>query len=369
MKCLFFCGSLEPGRDGVGDYVYRLTAELVRQGHEVSAIALNDPHLNQEFSSNKELAIGTVTILRLPASRPLDKRFARAKQWVDEFDADWLSLQFVPFAFHPKGLPFSLGKKLLNLSRGKLWHIMFHEVWIGLEKQAPVKHQLAGKLQQLIIKQLVLQLNPKVIHTHTQLYQIQLSNLGFTVHSLPLFGNIPVARSADNGDYASATKDISLVLFGGIHPGAPAKQLAQEVAEYAQREAIQATLILVGRCGSEAAHWVTAWQAAGLTVEVLGEQPAHTISKVLQQATLGLTTTPVALTEKSGTAAAMLEHGLPVLCVGRPWHPKGIDFLETPRGILVYKQGNFRHILAQTKVYLYNNVSTIAEQLVKATSV
>ena len=32
MKIVFICGCLEPGKDGVGDYTRRLSAELIDHG-------------------------------------------------------------------------------------------------------------------------------------------------------------------------------------------------------------------------------------------------------------------------------------------------------------------------------------------------
>ena len=42
MKILFFCGSAEPGKDGVGDYTRRLCGELLRIGHETQILSLFD---------------------------------------------------------------------------------------------------------------------------------------------------------------------------------------------------------------------------------------------------------------------------------------------------------------------------------------
>ena len=42
MKFAFICGSLEPGRNGVGDYTRRLAGELAAQGHECLLVSLND---------------------------------------------------------------------------------------------------------------------------------------------------------------------------------------------------------------------------------------------------------------------------------------------------------------------------------------
>ena len=43
MRIVFICGSLEPGRDGVGDYVRHLAVAVAQQGHETAAVALRDP--------------------------------------------------------------------------------------------------------------------------------------------------------------------------------------------------------------------------------------------------------------------------------------------------------------------------------------
>jgi hypothetical protein len=40
MRIVFLCFSLEPGRDGVGDYTRALAGELIRPGHEVCAVAM-----------------------------------------------------------------------------------------------------------------------------------------------------------------------------------------------------------------------------------------------------------------------------------------------------------------------------------------
>lgn len=45
----------------------------------------------------------------------------------------------------------------------------------------------------------------------------------------------------------------------------------------------------------------------------IGEQPAERISQALQVLDFGITASPLALVGKSGTVAAMLEHGLPVI--------------------------------------------------------
>ncbi|SFQ83597.1 glycosyltransferase [Hymenobacter arizonensis] len=374
MKIAFLCGSLEPGRDGVGDYVQRLAAELLHQGLEVTAIALKDQHATQENLHNQQVAGSTFPILRLPATWSSNRRYKRARQWIVEFDPDWLSLQFVPFSFHSKGLPFGLPRQLARLGKGRAWHLMLHELWVGMDVAASRKHILWGMVQRQLIKSLIACIGPKIIHTQTLLYQAQLAKVGFCSHYLPLFSNIAVpsnrpkraiAQQFDSNVSTEAT--IRLVLFGTIHPGAPVTQFARDAARYAQQHTVSITLTLVGRCGSEQDHWAASWQEVGLPIEILGEQTPNQISHVLLNASLGIVTTPAWLIGKSGTAAAMQEHELPILCVAPPWFPRGIDTLTLPKGVKIYEEGNFSdYLFKRVNPNSIHNVSVIASQLVNA---
>ncbi|WP_157530615.1 hypothetical protein [Hymenobacter norwichensis] len=368
MKILFICGSLEPGCDGVGDYVHRLSHELLKEGQHVSAIAFHDHHISK-FSFVRQFVEGeSLTILRLPSIWKANQRFARVEQWINEFNPDWLSLQFVPFSFHKKGLPYTLAKQLSSLSQGRKWHIMFHELWVGMEREAPLKYRVLGKAQQLLIKSLIRQLRPRTIHTQTHLYQVQLAKLGATVHQLPLFGNIPFIDNATTNrsfNSISVQKPISFLLFGNIHHSDFVQRFTDEAAAYKSDTGTPLSLTLIGRCGPESEYWISAWNAAGLDVEMLGEQSPTAISAALQKATFGLATTPTALIEKSGTAAAMQEHGLRIICVGRAWHPRTDFTLRQPANIAIYTPGNFKDCVLPgiLPVSNENTVSFIAERL------
>jgi hypothetical protein len=369
MKILFLCGSLEPGRDGVGDYVRRLLGELSKEGHDVTAISLNDQHIYEAFFGYQLFENESLAVLRLPSRWKSNQRFTRAEQWINEFDPDWLSLQFVPFAFNDKGLPYALGKQLFSMGKKRNWHIMFHELWVGMDREASIKYRILGKAQQIIIKSIIYLIRPKVIHTQAHLYQIQLAKLGITAHYLPLFGNIPVVSvgSVNHNSIAiSATpQSMSLVLFGNIHQSSLVQLFTNEAAAYARATGTSLVLVLIGRCGPEAEHWLSAWKVAGLNVEVLGEQSSSCISATLQKATFGLATTPTALIEKSGTAAAMREHGLRVICAGRAWHPNTNITLRMPDGMVVYTPGNFEDCVAPciSPTLNENTVSFITERL------
>jgi|SRR6185312_3458572 len=367
MKILFICSCLEKGFDGVGDYTRRLASAIIGKNNHAAVIALNDKYAKDTFTGAQQESGTIVPVLRLPATLSLNARLIEARNYINQFNPDWVSLQFVIFGYHPKGLPFGLGRQLAKLGRGRRWHLMFHELWIGMASESPVKQKYWGLLQKNIIKTLLLRLKPTVIHTHSTLYQAQLHKMGFKAGRLRLFGNIPVQNNqpTETTDPATkADKRFTLVIFGTIHPGAPIKQFAQEVAAYANREKVQVLLKIVGRSGLELNHWVDEWRSAGLSVEILGEQPVNIISKVLSEASVGISSSAYFMIEKSGTTAAMLEHGLPVICVSGPYTPTGIPNLSLDPYIFEYKPGNFREYSKKLKApVIKDRLDEVANQL------
>jgi hypothetical protein len=344
MKILFICGSLEPGRDGVGDYTRRLAGELIRQGHQTAIVALHDKsavNISEDYQETGEI---TIPVLRLPFCTIAKIRYARVATYVDSYNPDFLSLQYVPFSFHKKGLPFGLATSLAKIGKGRKWHIMFHELWVGMDSEAPVKHRLWGVVQQFIIRKMLIELCPKGIHTQSLLYKKQLNKLGFQVLHLPLFGNIPVI-GAKNAQLNKNIKTLTFVVFGSIHPGAPIKQFATELVCYGQKNHLNVQFIFIGRSGTELDNWLAILAKKGIEVTVLGEQNPEKISAILQHADWGVSSTPMLQIEKSGTVAAMREHGLNVICIARDWTPKKLKILTSIEGIFEFKENRLEAIL------------------------
>ena len=370
MNIVFICSSLEPGKDGVGDYTRLLAGELVRRGNTISLLSLNDRFIDEVFTDIQPSEGIDVPVKRIPSSCSEKERFALAKEWIDRHNPKWLSLQFVPFGFHPKGLKVGLGKFLLSIGGDRQWQVMFHELWVGIAVEESKKLIWWGRLQRYLIKSLILKLRPKVIHTQTQLYKALLHKLGFNAEYLPLFGNIPVTgkvNTQNESDLSGINKKLSFVVFGSIHAGAPINGFARDVARYSLKNNVPVALTFIGRCGIEQGRWSAAWQSEGLTVEVMGEQPAERISEVLLNSTIGLSGTAFAVIEKSGSVAAMRQHGLPVLCVSKPWHPAGIAKQQGPSGIIEYSAGNFEACLAAIAPMHYTaHVSDIADKFISA---
>jgi len=368
MKILFICGSLEHGKDGVGDYTRRLAAQIISLGHSARIIAFNDPHVS-EVLEEEQLDGSHIPVIRIPSKTNTEMKTKISKEFIDIFDPQWVSLQFVPFAFHDKGLPFFLAKQLKSIAVDRKWQIMFHELWVGMSTESKLKESLWGMTQRYLIKHLITVLKPAVIHTQSQLYKRELERLSFIPSLLPIFSNIEVIDTKIILDKinTSGTNDhvIDLAIFGGIHHGAPLNQFAEEVKDYQAANEVCVNLIILGRPGKEQEHWVNAWESRGLKVSQSGELSPGLLSEALSKVKYGLFTTPLALVEKSGSVAAMREHGIHLLCVARDWIPVHSPASSNPFKIKQYEPGNLQEFFNSIPDFSYApNLSSIANQFI-----
>jgi hypothetical protein len=318
MKIVFLCGSLEPGKNGVGDYVNRLARQLNKRGITVSSIALNDKFIDNWVFENEDQDQRIYKKLRIGQNLSLNEQITIAQRWITNINPDWLSLQYVPYSFHKKGLPLFLHKKLKNLGQGRRWHIMFHELWVGMESHSSIKLRFYGFIQRMIIKNMLRALDPKVIHTHASLYQSQLRMNGWVVKLLPLFGNIKLL----NGNQGKAiSKNLKIAVFGCLHPRAKLDELiiwlrSQKLESYCFH--------FLGSNGKELNNWLPVLERNNIEYKLFGWLEEADISRELNKCNMGITSTPYSLVEKSGCVAAMLEHQLEVICIGEDWVPRGI---------------------------------------------
>lgn len=316
MRIIFICGSLEPGRDGVGDYTRRLAGELIRQENQVALLALNDRSINGIIMGKQEQDGVNIKVLRLGANESAGDRLFYARKWIDKLDPEWLSLQYVPYSFQNKGLPWTLSKKLGKLGAGRNWHIMFHELWIGMDKKASYKHRIYGVLQKHIIKKTIDVLGPKMIHTQAWLHREQLSKLGYNAELLPLFGNIPNLFQSE----VKSNGLINIAVFGEIYHGAKLQKWLIGLPKTRKYK-----FHFIGSNGPEQDHWMDILKRNSIDFTSYGWLKNKEVSRALARCQWGLSTTPYYLTEKSGSAAAMLEHNLIVFCIARKWKPRNIE--------------------------------------------
>lgn len=331
MKILFICGSLEPGRDGVGDYTRRLAEECAAQGHDCNILALHDPQVQRPA----ELISGNVRLLRLPASESWADRLTRATRHLQRIAPDWVSWQFVAYGFHPRGfLPSVLLQRAPEL-RGPKCHVMLHELWLGLEVGASLRARAVGWLQRRGVLCLLNQLAPDCLHTSQAAYQSALRRERVTAGVLGLFGNVPIANSAIRPDSSALLRWLPPatdheparpflgLTFGTLHPQWHPGATVDWLVATARRLARPPALVAVGRTGSHAPAILGAFRQRGIHVGVTGELDAATVSTLLQAADFGVAAHPWELIGKSGAVAAMLDHGLPVLVPRDDWQLRG----------------------------------------------
>lgn len=348
LKIVFICGSLEAGKDGVGDYTRRLAAECIRNRHECRIVALNDRHMHEDQILRVDLMdVDTaVQCLRCSSSVCWDKRIQEVRQWIGEFKPDWLSLQFVPFAFHDKGLPVGLSKRLTRLADKCRWHIMFHECWVASLGPSSWKEFWWGKCQKLIIAHLIRTIKPVAAHTHALPYQQLLQSLMPEVERLQLFGNIPVGRDRAEAqfmwnelrtmlpnhckDWPRARFHLAGV-FGAVHREWDVRAFASKWAVSLQSSERVPVIVFFGRGLEPAGMHRTQLECISQSLHVLalGQLCEDKVAALLKLLDFGMSTTPWALTEKSGSVAAFLDFGLSVVVT----REEGADIYPMPPGI------------------------------------
>lgn len=347
MRILFICSSLEPGFDGVGDYSRRLAAELLRQGHQASAIALHDKHLKARQANAEQDDDGQpVAVLRLSPQLSWKKRIALASEFLTTFEPDWVSFQYVPYGYQGKGLPFGLGSRLRKLGGDRKWHVMFHELWVGTDSASPWKLRILSALQRLILKQVVSSLKPIVLHTHLPAYQQNLQAAGITAHSLPLFSTIIVIKE-EKGLHSS--KRVTLGFFSQVGGGGQVSTFLTDFGKEAARKGLEIELVLIGGGAAKMNEFKVSLETLeGLRgkVRYTGFLTDKEVSAAIGRCDLGISPIPHQGLGKSTSVAAFIVHGIPVAApvVDSRYESMGIGFFSDRLKSAILTEPNFEKL-------------------------
>lgn len=325
MKLVFLCGSLEPGLDGVGDYVRRLAVALMQQQHEVALVALHDTFLTSKMEGEQLVGTVALPVLRLPASWKPDQRFDEVAAYLTKTRPDWVSLQYVGFGLHRYGLPWHLLWRLRPAIGNAKLHTMLHELWCGMDTYAGRKEKLLGAAQKGFLKLLLRRVKPQGIFTSIRHYANELTRLGVSANLVPVFSNIPVDEWGSEQEWQQTVEQAGLApllqnpgqwlvvgFFGTVYACPGLLQLLQHAAEAAASTGRKLGVLSIGhnrlqsiRTFTQAIPGVDCWQTGGLAVPML--------NRALALMDLGVVTSPADRVNKSGTAIAFLERGIPVL--------------------------------------------------------
>jgi glycosyltransferase involved in cell wall biosynthesis len=358
-RILFITNNFPPVTCGVGDYTYKLAQELVKQGCEVSVLCSFKPEIKQNVKNLRLEGIEVFSLVKTWDNKglnPLQSVF-KDKQF------DWVSLQYVPFSFEKRGLPLGLAKNLKMLFLSAKWHIMFHELWVGMYDYATLRLKLQGYAQKFLIKTMLIKLQPDVIHSHSEIYLSQLKKMGYAALKLPLFSNVSKNSQIVKKEDKSY---VLFTLFGGIKAGVPVSQFINELnTVFLNTGEKEIVFSFVGKNGQNIDIWIEELKALKIRYKIHGVLTEKEISQILKTSDYGITTTPYLLTEKSGGVAAMIQHGLKVISVSRDWSIKEVIKDEIKiNGVKQYKKNNLNNIISSNWDQLvYENVKLISIRL------
>jgi hypothetical protein len=244
--------------------------------------------------------------LRFSADEPWSTRISDVRHTLESFSPEVVSVQFVCYGFDCRGLAFRVGSRLKQIVGGIPVHFMLHELWIGAETGARLKHRVIGALQRQVVRRMISTLRPRVIHTSNAAYVHLLSREQITAERLPLFGNIPIVNAL-----SAAYQPERIVIFGAI----PEVWAAEALLAKLEARGSPFEIVHVGRTGAGNGVWerMTRVAPTGMQFVKMGERSPAEISELFAGASAGIATAPLTLIDKSGSVAAMLEHGLPVI--------------------------------------------------------
>ena len=309
MKICFISGPYNPGKCGISDYITLLSAKLKNHGHQSQHIAIDNGNTLSEIADN------------LPP-------------------ADLYSIQFAPFSFSPNGFSKKRLFCLANSLRNKNTHINFHEIWIGAYPKAKWKEKTIGWLQKREIVKFINISNPVSITCSNSAAIDRMRQSGIDCQYLYLFGNIPYSKT----EQTIASTVLSVAFFGTLYEKFPYDLLAEKLNEISKSLDIPIHIKIIGRQregeGIKIIQQIS--QKYRFAISRSGKLPSSKISEEFQNCDLGISTTPFDILGKSGSTAAMLEHGLPVL---------SYDDGDTPKNKLSVMQEY------QDQVFLLNDSS------------
>lgn len=296
-RILFICGSAEPGKDGVGDYSIKLADWLRLHNCQVDVLAANDKFIE----SSEEKA----EILRLSSKLKMKQRRNAIQEKIDDFSPDIIFLQYVPYAFHKKGMPLKFARMLGSVKTTAEWIIMVHEPYIG--GKLNTKGKFVQFAQQKALKRLVKLTSPKRVFTSIKKYENALAEIGIVSSILPLFGNIRFTE-------VDCERSDSLKRVVGVFFGAPPRKenfrfFKEGLIKVSSRVNMQLNLCGKNSGGEFYLYLKQAFENEPIDLQNLGELSENELSQLFLKCNFGISRIAPDLIGKSGSAISLLEHG------------------------------------------------------------
>ena len=361
MRILFLCGSVEPGRDGVGDYTLKLARGLATEGYNVRILAINEKNsINDGRTGSSK-----INTYRLSNNSSWQKRQKSIIKIIRAFTPEIVSLQFVPNSFNKKGLPYFLPGMVQKLQQNNFqWHIMFHELWIANHRANSIKEFLIREAQKIIIKKLIKRTGKAFIDTSNAYYKKMLKSLDVESGISPVFSNIPRAEKQNiDMPVKNRGNKIVCILFGNIQYSNSLSTRLLEFSNEIYRQLRKKVCILqLGINRDQRSAQVLLELSQILQIKFLGFRDDLEVAKMMVSSDVGLSNHLPQFINKSGSISSMLYNDLPVILLNET-----DDYVGNlgPEIQLLENISNFKSFINQKKEFSHKYSADHAVQHLK----
>ena len=236
MRILFITNNLPPFVDGVGDYTYNLAREFAKHGHEVHVVCRNKEEIRDEYED-----IHVAKIVR-KWNRQAGKEIA---EYIRENGIEVVSLQYVPYAYHPKGLPYGLISAVEEIKKTVARLMVFcHEVSVEFFNVS-LKKRIYEKLMRYVSKNILQKADcmaTSLVHYRTMMEGLGCKHVGV----IPIASNIPERQYSKQETlelkYQIASDGEFVVSFFGKRDSVTSMKAIQEL----RSEGISIKMLLIG---------------------------------------------------------------------------------------------------------------------------
>lgn len=304
-----------PQRCGVSDYCEVLITGLIKKNYTIVQVALYQVTVSiQELVHEQEQVI---TYL-IPQETKLNRKYTLLKQIVDKHQPIITYFNFTPQGYHRYGLCvwlLVLPKVISSTSN----YIVLHEIWTGLYFKDNWKKKFLGIFQKIILRAFLRKIKGNIVTTSFP-YQNILRNSGFTSKVVEVFSNVHPFTEVEYDNkisYGNCTgqtsQGIEIIFFGNFslcHEG------ESNFIKFLKSLSQLPQAVKFKRIGKRlSAKYETLIEQFGLLVN-LGYLSNEQVRKQLLTSSFCISDYDSYSWTKSGSIAACLACGLPVLLLG-----------------------------------------------------
>lgn len=309
-RLLIISPNLEPGLCGVSDYTLELRLQILKNNKdvEVRVLALSDLYIKD--------VIGNDFYYRIPNTFRNSLRIKYALKFVNEYKPSRIYFNLISYGYQSKGLPMYISNFFNYINVPII--VIAHELWIGNFSNEALKKKVIGYIQKLSILKILKKgvISRILVTTDISKNILHYNNIEAT--TLPVFNNIPI--SLCNNKLSQNMNHVTFLFFGSF-----AFQINAELfIKFIKNEFLdKGKIVIINHVGIYRGY-TQEWEYIQSTLsklkvvfKIYGIITSERISELLQQADYGITSYMPQFWSKSGSIAAMLAHGLPVISISK----------------------------------------------------